>query len=389
MSLATPTVPTLSLIIPCFNEEHTLESCVQRCLALRAAELTLEMIIVDDCSTDNSLEVARALEQKYEGITVRAHNRNQGKGAALHTGFLHATGEYVGVQDADMEYEPLDYLTLLGPLREGKTDVVYGSRYLRQDSRRILYFWHTWMNRSLTFVSNMFTNLDISDMETCYKLFRRDVIQTIAPHLKEKRFGFEPEITALVAQGGYRVYECAIHYNPRSYEEGKKIGWKDGVHALYCIMHYSAHTAPLPMQILLYFFIGGLCALFNIASFQVGLASGMGVTPSIVLAFALAAVANYLLCIAILFRHKARWSTAGELAAYVFTLIIMGGVDYVATVGLMSLSVSSGWSKAWAALLGFVGNFLLRKHLVFRESPHSRQAKNETASLPKRPSTLG
>lgn len=360
-------ISTLTLVIPCYNEEATLETCVERCLVLREQGVSLELIIVDDCSTDNSLAIARQLAEKHSGVTVCHHEVNQGKGAALHTGFVHATGEYVGVQDADMEYEPLDYITLLEPLVQGKADVVYGSRYLRRDTRRVLYFWHTWMNRALTFISNMFTNLDISDMETCYKLFRRDVIQAIAPKLQEKRFGFEPEITAQVSQMHCRVYECAIHYNPRSYEEGKKIGWRDGVRALYCIMHYSAHTAPLPMQILLYFFIGATCAVLNIFSFSVALASGMGVTASVALAFVLAAAANYWLCISILFRHKARWSTAGEVGAYVFSVAIMGCVDYLVTVGLMSLSIGGTWSKAWAALLGFAGNFLLRKYVVFSE----------------------
>lgn len=358
---------SLSLVIPCFNEQNTLEECVQRCIVLREHGIGLEIIIVDDCSSDTSLSIASNLSEKYAGITVCKHAVNQGKGAALHTGFLHATGDYVGVQDADMEYEPLDYLTLLEPLVAGKTDVVYGSRYLRAETRRVLYFWHTWMNRTLTFVSNMFTNLDISDMETCYKLFRRDVIQSIAPHLKEKRFGFEPEITAHVARKGYRVYECAIHYNPRSYEEGKKIGWKDGVRALYCVMHYGASTAPLPMQILLYFFIGGVCALLNLFSFSMALAAGMTVTGAIILAFGLAATANYLLCIAILFRHKARWSTGGELGVYALSVAIMGAVDYGVTVGLIGLSVGSMWSKFWAVLVGFVGNFILRKYMVFPE----------------------
>ena len=264
----------LSLIIPCFNEERTLASCVGRCLALKEHGLNLELVIVDDCSTDGSYQIAQELAAKHEEVTVVRHEKNKGKGAALRTGFLSARGDYIGIQDADAEYNPLDYLTLLRPLQERKADVVYGSRYLRQDTRRVLYFWHTWMNRSLTFISNMFTNLDISDMETCYKLFRRETIQAIAPQLQEDRFGFEPEVTALVARLKLRVYECAISYEPRTYEEGKKIGWRDGVRALYCILHYGAHTAPLPMQLLLYFFIGLVCAIANIFSFSVLLAMG-------------------------------------------------------------------------------------------------------------------
>ena len=251
----------LSLVVPCYNEESTLSEIVDKVLELKSASLELEIIIVDDCSRDRSREIAAHLAARYPEVVLAAHEVNQGKGAALRTGFLKATGDFVGVQDADMEYDPKDYLLMLEPLLEGRADVVYGSRYLRPDTRRVLYFWHSRMNKFLTFASNMFTNLDITDMETCYKLFRREVIQEIAPKLRENRFGFEPEVTAYVAESNARVYECAIHYNPRSYEEGKKIGWRDGVHALYCIMHYGACNAPLPMQILLYFFIGTVAAL--------------------------------------------------------------------------------------------------------------------------------
>lgn len=360
-------MPRLSLVIPCYNEERTLATCVDRCLALNALGIRLDLVIVDDCSTDNSLVVARQLADAHPEVTVLHHAVNQGKGAALRTGFLHAQGDYVGIQDADAEYDPRDYLVLLAPLLDDRADVVFGSRYLRQDTRRVLYFWHTWMNRTLTFVSNMFTNLDISDMETCYKLFRRDSIQRIAPNLKENRFGFEPEVTALIAQLGCRVHECAIHYTPRTYEEGKKIGWKDGLRALYCIMHYSAHSAPLPMQILLYFFIGGASALANVSLFAGFLAAGMGMTPAVGLAYLIAAAVNYVLCIAILFRHRARWSTAGELTAYALSVGIMCAVDYALTYSMLALSVTPVWSKAWAAIIGFAGNFLLRKYLVFFE----------------------
>lgn len=361
-------MPTkLSLIIPCYNEESTLDNCVAKCLTLKEEGIELELIVVDDCSTDGSLAVAKNIAAAHPEVTVLQHTVNQGKGAALRTGFLHARGDYVGVQAADSEYNPKDYLTLLAPLLEGKADVVYGSRYLRQDTRRVLYFWHTWMNRSLTFVSNMFTNLDISDMETCYKLFTRQAIQQIAPRLQENRFGFEPEVTALVAQMRYRVYECSIHYNPRTYEEGKKIGWRDGVHALYCIMHYSAHTAALPMQIILYFFIGAISALANIISFCTFAGAGLNISVSIILAFILSTAVNYKLCISILFRHNARWTSPKEIFVYVITSIMMLCLDYSVTYGLLSLSVAPVWSKFWAAVIGFAGNFSLRKYVIFHE----------------------
>lgn len=321
---------------------------------------------MDDCSTDESAAIAARLAGKYpEVVRLLRHERNLGKGAALRTGFAHASGNYIGIQDADAEYNPLDYLELLKPILAGKADVVFGSRYLRQDTRRVLYFWHTWMNRSLTFISNMFTNLDISDMETCYKLFRRETLLRIIPQLRENRFGIEPEITGIVARLQCRVYECAIHYEPRSYEEGKKIGWRDGVRALYCILHYGAPYAPLPMQMLLYGAIGIICALINIAAFSAFLAAGLALSTATVSAFLLGAMLNYFLCIALLFRHKARWSGAGEVLAYAVAVSLMCLVDVGSTAGFVWLDMTPVWSKAWAALIGFVGNFFFRKYIVF------------------------
>lgn len=355
----------LSLVIPCYNEHHTLENCVDRCLELGKHGISLELVIVDDSSTDGSIAIGERLAREHPEILFLRHQQNRGKGAALRTGFAHATGNYVGIQDADAEYEPLDYLELLKPLVANKADVVYGSRYLRQETRRVLYFWHTWMNRALTFVSNMFTNLDLSDMETCYKLFRRETLQQLIPHLREDRFGIEPEITCAVAQLRCRVYECAIHYQPRTYEEGKKIGWRDGIRALYCIMHYGAPFAPLPMQILLYGLIGGCCAFINIIVFFLLLTCGLSLAPAVVIAFIIAAASNYFLCIAILFQHKARWSGWGEALAYGAVVVGMCALDVGMTAGLVGLGIAPVWSKAWATLVGFIGNFYLRKYLVF------------------------
>jgi dolichol-phosphate mannosyltransferase len=356
---------TLTLVVPCYNEEATLAGCIERVLKLRSKTLKLEIIIVDDCSKDRSLEVARGLEEKIPEIRVLHHEVNKGKGAALRTGFQYATGDYVGIQDADLEYEPMEYLKLLAPLQQNEADVVFGSRYLRPGKRKVLYFWHSWMNKTLTFISNMMTNLDISDMETCYKLFRREIIQSI--ELKENRFGFEPEVVAKVAQRHCRVWEVAISYRPRSVEEGKKINWKDGVRALYCILHYSAHTAQLPMQLLLYLFIGGISALGNILLFSLFLAANINMTMAAVLAFIGAALANYFLCISILFRHKARWNTWSEIVMYLLTVIIMGAFDVALTTNLVQWGISPIWSKTIATIFGFIGNFLLRKYLVFSE----------------------
>ncbi len=355
----------LSLVIPVYNEENSLKEIVEKTLAIQKdlSDMKLELIIVDDCSTDKSYEIAKSLES--ENIKIFKHDKNQGKGAALRTGFMEAKGDYIGIQDADMEYDPKDYIKLLKPLLEDKADVCYGSRYLKRESRRILYFWHTFMNKSLTYLTNMYSNLDITDMETCYKLFKKEVIKEIAPKLKENRFGFEPEITIYVAQGKYRVYECAIHYNPRSYEEGKKIGAKDGLRALYCILHYGAHSAPIPMQFILYLIIGGLSAITNIFIFLICINLKISLLYSVWIAFILSALINYFLCILLLFKHKARFSTIGELLAYFITLAIMGSMDYYLTYLLLALHMNNFWAKSFSSLIGVIGNFLLRKYFVF------------------------
>jgi dolichol-phosphate mannosyltransferase len=354
---------TLSLVIPCYNEERTLIPCLKRVLAIATKDLKLELIIVDDCSTDRSLSVARELANHHPEITVLHHDNNRGKGAALRTGFTHATGNFVGIQDADMEYDPHDYLVMLQPMLADKADVVFGSRYLKPDTRRVLYFWHTWMNKILTSISNMLTNLDITDMETGYKLFRREIIQGL--DLKEDRFGFEPEVTAKVSQTRCRVYECSISYLPRTPEEGKKISWKDGMHALYCILHYGAPSAPLPIQLAIYFVIGSICAVINVVAFSTLLKGGLSVEMATPAAFVIAAALNYVLCVAILFQHKARWNTLSELAIYLCSVLVMGLVDYGLTIGLVAVGIGAIFSKVIATVIGFLGNFVLRRFFVF------------------------
>jgi len=233
------TVSTLSVVIPCYNEERTIEAIVERVLAADRCGLGIEVVIVDDGSKDRSVAVIEALAARHPAISWTAHAHNQGKGAALRTGFARATGDIVLVQDADLEYSPADYPRLLKPFLDGRADVVFGSRFKGGEESRVLYFWHSVANRGLTLASNMFTDLNLTDMETCYKAFRREVIQGIV--IEEDRFGFEPEITAKVARlrPRPRIYEVGISYSGRTYEEGKKIGWRDGVRALYCIVRYN------------------------------------------------------------------------------------------------------------------------------------------------------
>jgi glycosyltransferase involved in cell wall biosynthesis len=224
----------LSVVIPVYDEAATISELISR---VQSIDLPKEIIVVDDGSTDGTREALGRLEKQHDNLRVFLQEKNRGKGAALRVGFQHATGDYVLVQDADLEYDPADYPVLLKPLVEGKADVVYGSRFLTTKEHRVLFFWHSVGNRLLTLLSNMFTNLNLTDMETGYKVFRREVIQAIK--LEQNRFGFEPEVTVKIARMKLRIYEVGISYYGRTYEEGKKIGWKDGVQALYCILRYA------------------------------------------------------------------------------------------------------------------------------------------------------
>ena len=221
----------LSVVMPCYNESATVEEMARRVLA---SPHTAELVIVDDGSTDGTRELIAADDPR---VRVLLQPRNMGKGAALRTGFAVVTGDFVVVQDADLEYSPDDWDLLLSPLLAGDADVVYGSRFASSRPRRVLYFWHAVGNRMLTMLSNAFTDLNLTDMETCYKAFRREVIQSV--ELTEDRFGFEPEITAKVAAAGWRVWEVGISYSGRTYAEGKKIGWRDGAAAVFCIVKYG------------------------------------------------------------------------------------------------------------------------------------------------------
>lgn len=222
----------LSIVIPVYNEQATIQELYE---CIKAVDIEKEIIFVDDCSTDGSREILQGIVDESTWLVL--HDRNMGKGAALRSGFRHVTGDIVIIQDADLEYDPSQYIKLIQPILDGKADVVYGSRFVTGDYRRVLFFWHMVGNKLLTLLSNLLTNLNMTDMETCYKVFRRDVLDRIT--IEEDRFGFEPEITAKIAKLKLRIYEMGISYSGRTYAEGKKIGWKDGISAVRCILKYN------------------------------------------------------------------------------------------------------------------------------------------------------
>lgn len=228
----------LSIVIPVYNEIGSIDAIIEKVQAAPCPIADRELVLIDDCSTDGTTDKLKKIAADHPEWVVKFHEKNQGKGAALHTGFAAATGDVILIQDADLEYDPCDYPALVQPILDNHADVVFGSRFIGGGPHRVVYFWHSVGNSFLTLLSNMFTNLNLTDMEVCYKVFKSEVIKNI--ELKENRFGFEPEVTAKIAkQKKWRIYEVPISYYGRTYEEGKKIGWRDGFRALWCIIKYS------------------------------------------------------------------------------------------------------------------------------------------------------
>ncbi len=357
----------LSIVIPCYNEERTLEDCVESVLAIQDDTLELELIVVDDCSKDDSLNVARRIAARVPGMILLHHERNQGKGAALRTGIAGATGDFLAIQDADREYDPRDLKRLLVPLRAGEADVVLGSRFLSHGYHRVLYYWHSVGNRFLTTLSNMLTDLNLTDMETCYKVFRREIIQSIP--IEENRFGFEPEVVAKVAQMRLRVYEMGISYRGRTYAEGKKIGMRDGWRALYCILKYNLPQVPIAIQFLFYTVIGGFSAIVNLLLFLALHGAGLLLEPAALTAFFIAAFVNYYLSVLLIFRHKAKWQTGTELLVFLGVVGAVAVVDMYCTRFFVSVGFQPWLAKTFSTAIGLVLNFAGRRFIVFPEKP--------------------
>jgi glycosyltransferase involved in cell wall biosynthesis len=358
---------SLSVVIPCFNEERTVQACIRRVLNIKDESLDLEIIFVDDCSTDKSLHIAKAMAREHPELIVMHHSRNLGKGAALKTGFGRASSDIVAVQDADLEYNPQDLRRLIQPILADEADVVFGSRFATAGAYRVLYFWHSLGNKFLTLLS---------------KVFRRELIQRIA--IQESRFGIEPELVSKIAHLRPRIFEMGVSYAGRTYEEGKKIGFKDGLRALYCIFHYNAGKLPVPLQFLIYLLIGGLSAIANIVIF-LGLRSWL-IPDNIAIpaAFFLAALLNYFLCIAILFRHKVRWNSIGEILTYFSVVILVSLVDFAVTKWLIFLGNSAWLAKSIACVAGLIFNFVGRRYFVFPEPSSGPWRAQAAVDLPSR-----
>ena len=356
----------LSIIVPCYNEENTLAECIDRVAEIADDALALEIIIVNDCSTDNSLQIAKSLQKRYGAmVVVLNHHVNMGKGACIRTGMQHATGDLLAIQDADVEYDPQDLKKLTVPLRDGRADAVFGSRYLSGDLRRALRFCSTVRNKFITLLSNLFTNIHLTDVETCYKAFRLESIQDIV--IKENRFGVEAEIVAKAVQKNLRIYEMGVSYDARTPEEGKKVKRRDNFRMIYSIFHYNAFRLPMAMQLIIYLFLGGATAFVNLSLFVLLYSLSVHLLIAAGVSFVIAAIVNYFLCIHFLFRHNASWRTPVEVLLYAVLVVVIGILD-VSITDFLSLEFAHPvWGKIMACTLLFFLDFLGRKYIIFCE----------------------
>ncbi len=347
----------LSVVIPCFNEENTLKECVEKVKNIADENLNVEIILVDDGSSDRSSEIAKQATFDSPEVIFLQHETNKGKGAAIKTGLEKVTGDFVAIQDADLEYDPNDLKNLLVPLINNKADVVIGSRFLTVGPHRVLYFWHSMGNKFLTFLSNMFTDLNLTDIESGYKIFKKEVIKKI--EIEEDRFGFEPEIIAKVSHHKLRIYEMGVSYFGRTYEEGKKIGYRDGLRAFYCIFKYNAHKVPFPMRILLYTLLGISTVVFNEYFFSVFLSLGLVFNIAIILAFVISTSLNYPLLKIFLYR------VGGKIIALLF---ILGVLDFGITKLLVESGFQLNYSKILSVILVLLLGLLLKRLWPFQKS---------------------
>jgi dolichol-phosphate mannosyltransferase len=354
---------TLSVIIPCYNEMATLERCIADVMRIAGDNLALEIIIVDDHSVDDSPVIAHKLATQYEGIRVFQHARNMGKGAAIRSGISQASGNFIAIQDADLEYDPKDLRRLVEPLAAGKADVVIGSRFLSSGAHRVLYFWHSLGNKFLTLLSNMLTDLNLTDMECGYKVFRREALEDIT--IEENRFGFEPEIVAKMSNKRLRIYEMSVSYHGRAYSEGKKITWKDGFKAIYCILHYNLPYCPPYIQMFAYLFVGGAAGIVNLYIFLLLYSFGTPIEIAAPTAFVVAAAINYLLSVALVFRHKAKWNATWEVIIYCIVVLVGVALDLFVTKLFVGLGNPPAVAKITATVLVLTFNFLGRRYFVF------------------------
>lgn len=350
----------LSIIIPCYNEENTLRECVNRVRKIANDNLILEIIIIDDFSTDSSPEIGKELAENYPEITFIQHKHNMGKGAALRSGFKIAKGDIIAVQDADLEYDPNDLKKLLVPLIEDMADVVIGSRFLTVGPHRVLFFWHALGNRFLTFLSNIFSDLNLTDMEAGYKIFKAEVVKKI--NIEEDDFGVEPEIIAKISRMNLRIFEMGVSYYGRTYEEGKKIGYKDGFKALYCIFKYNAYYSPPPTKLLIYLLIAIVTVLVDHFLFLYFYKFGISLNIAIPISFSISAALNYPFIFFNLIGSKKRLLRSYfEFGLFWIVVIVSSYFDLIVTKFFLGMGSDLSSSKIYSIIIILILNFLVRK----------------------------